>query len=60
MIVDYIPEALIDLNGIWDWNAQEYGNAHADAYIEFLRRETDPSDSPQRSMHRLRGETPLG
>jgi plasmid stabilization system protein ParE len=45
MIVDYTPEALIDLNVIWDWNAQKYGNVHADAYIEFLRRETDRLDT---------------
>jgi plasmid stabilization system protein ParE len=41
MIVEYTPEALSDLDVIWDWNAQKYGNVRADAYIEFLRRETD-------------------
>jgi plasmid stabilization system protein ParE len=45
MTVDYTPEALIDLNAIWDGNAQKYGSVHADAYIEFLRRETDRLDT---------------
>jgi plasmid stabilization system protein ParE len=45
MIVDYTPEALVDLDVIWDWNAQTYGNVHADAYIEFLRKETDRLDT---------------
>jgi plasmid stabilization system protein ParE len=41
MIVDYTPEALADLDVMWDWNARKYGNIHADGYSEFLRRETD-------------------
>ena len=45
MTVDYTPEALIDLNLIWDWNARKYGNVHGDAYIDFLRRETDRLDT---------------
>lgn len=45
MIVDYTPEALVDLDVIWDWNARTYGKVHADGYIEFLRRETDHLDT---------------
>ena len=30
------PEALDDLHAIWQWNAQRYGGAHADEYLEFL------------------------
>jgi plasmid stabilization system protein ParE len=45
MIVDYTPEALVDLDVIWDWNARKHGNVHADAYVEFLRSETDRLDS---------------
>jgi plasmid stabilization system protein ParE len=41
MIVDYTPEALANLDEIWDWNAERYGNVHADTYLEFLRNRTD-------------------
>jgi plasmid stabilization system protein ParE len=41
MIVDYTPEALANLDEIWDWNAEQYGRVHADSYIEFLRKRTD-------------------
>jgi plasmid stabilization system protein ParE len=41
MIVDYTPEALANLDEIWDWNAGQYGRVHADSYIEFLRKRTD-------------------
>jgi plasmid stabilization system protein ParE len=41
MIVDYTPEALANLEEIWDWNAERYGRVHADTYIEFLRNRTD-------------------
>jgi plasmid stabilization system protein ParE len=41
MIVDYTPEALANLDEIWDWNAGQYGRGHADSYIEFLRKRTD-------------------
>jgi plasmid stabilization system protein ParE len=41
MIVDYTPEALANLDEIWDWNAKRYGRVHADSYIEFLRKRTD-------------------
>jgi hypothetical protein len=47
--LDYTPEALSDLNVIWDWNAERYGNAHADRYIEF----------PQRQTNRLRSNSEL-
>jgi plasmid stabilization system protein ParE len=41
LTIDYTPEALSDLDAIWDWNAGKYSNAHADRYIEFLQRQTD-------------------
>ena len=41
MIVDYTPEALSNLDEIWNWNAEQYGRVHADSYIEFLRKRTD-------------------
>ena len=41
LILEYTPEALSDLDGIWDWNAATYGIAHADRYIEFLQKQTD-------------------
>ena len=28
-----------DLDHIWDYNAEEYGADHAEAYVSFLRRE---------------------
>jgi plasmid stabilization system protein ParE len=41
MTVDYTPEALANLDEIWDWNAEHYGWFHADSYVEFLRIRTD-------------------
>ena len=56
MMVDYTPEALVDLAVIWDWNARTYGKAHADGFIEFLRRETDRLETGIRSWpHRAHG-----
>jgi len=59
MTLDYTPEALIDLNVIWDWNAQQYGNVHADAYIEFLRRQTDRLDTEYGRGRIVRTASPL-
>ena len=50
LTLDYTPEALSDLNTIWDWNAAKYGNAHADRYIEFLQRQTDRLRSTDRGL----------
>jgi plasmid stabilization system protein ParE len=36
---------LADLGGIWDWNARKYGDGHANAYVEFLRNETEQLDN---------------
>ena len=41
LIVDYTPEALANLDEIWDWNAEQHGRVHADSYVEFLRKRTD-------------------
>ena len=41
MIVDYTPEALANLDEIWDRNAEQYSRVHADSYVEFLRKRTD-------------------
>jgi plasmid stabilization system protein ParE len=41
VIVDYTPEALANLDEIWDWNAGRYGRVHADSYLQFLRKRTD-------------------
>ena len=41
MIVDYTPQALANLDEIWDWNAEQYGRVHANSYVEFLQRRTD-------------------
>ena len=41
MIVDYTPEALANLDEIWDRNAEQHGRVHADSYVEFLRKRTD-------------------
>lgn len=35
------PAADRDLDGIWDYNAERYNADHADAYGEFLERETE-------------------
>jgi plasmid stabilization system protein ParE len=41
LTLDYTPDALSDLNEIWDWNASQYSNLHVDRYIEFLQKQTD-------------------
>jgi plasmid stabilization system protein ParE len=41
LTLEYTPEALSDLNAIWDWNVGKYSTAHADRYIEFLLRQTE-------------------
>jgi plasmid stabilization system protein ParE len=41
LILDYSPQALSDLDVIWDWNANHYGDAHASQYLEFLHRQTE-------------------
>jgi plasmid stabilization system protein ParE len=41
LTIDYTPEALADLDAIWDWNAANDGNDHADRYIEFLQGQTE-------------------
>lgn len=40
LTLDYTPEALQDLDEIWEWNAGQRGKAHADRYISFLKSET--------------------
>ncbi|MGD0540438.1 MAG: type II toxin-antitoxin system RelE/ParE family toxin [Tepidisphaeraceae bacterium] len=37
----FAPQALANLDEIWDWNAEQYGRAHANSYAEFLQRRTD-------------------
>jgi plasmid stabilization system protein ParE len=41
MIVDHAPEALTNLDEIWDWNAERSGRVNTDLYVEFLRKRTD-------------------
>jgi plasmid stabilization system protein ParE len=41
LIVEYTRQALVDLDTIWDWNAETYGADHADAYVAFLRLSSD-------------------
>jgi plasmid stabilization system protein ParE len=40
LTVSLSPAALDSLNLIWGWNAETYGDRHADRYIAFLRAET--------------------
>jgi plasmid stabilization system protein ParE len=35
--VVYSARAIRQLNEIWNWNFERYGEAHADGYIEFLQ-----------------------
>ena len=50
MKVIYADEALESLAEIWDWNARNYGAAHAERYLEFLRQHTESlGASPRRS-----------
>ena len=39
--VVYSPEALADLDGIWEWNAHAYGIPRANGYVQFLRDATE-------------------
>jgi plasmid stabilization system protein ParE len=39
--LDYTPEALADLDAIWDWNAGQYGQSQADRYLEFPQSQTN-------------------
>jgi len=39
--VVYSARARRQLNEIWDWNFAQYGEAHADGYIEFLQTGVD-------------------
>ena len=41
LTVELSTAALHDLDEIWDWNADHYSLEHADAYIAFLRTQTD-------------------
>lgn len=36
MTVVFSPAALVSLDRIWDWNAEQYGADHADRYVAFL------------------------
>jgi plasmid stabilization system protein ParE len=38
--VSLSPATLKSLGEIWDWNARQYGAAHADGYSAFLLEET--------------------
>jgi plasmid stabilization system protein ParE len=40
--------AAIDLHGIWGWNAQTYGVAHADGYLDFLKKHAARLESTHR------------
>ncbi|MBS0209742.1 MAG: type II toxin-antitoxin system RelE/ParE family toxin [Planctomycetes bacterium] len=35
------PTALNELHGIWRWNVERYGLAHADVYVALLERAID-------------------
>ena len=35
------PEAQLDLNEIWNWNARDRGICHADSYVRFLETQID-------------------
>ena len=39
--VQLTDQATSSLEAIWDWNARQYGISHADAYVLFLRTETE-------------------
>lgn len=39
--LSYSDAALKSLDQIWDWNAANYGPAHADQYVGFLRSAVD-------------------
>lgn len=41
LTLEYTPGALADLEIIWDWNAYNYGNDHADRYLAFLQGQTE-------------------
>lgn len=37
----YTPESLEDLAEIWQWNAEQKGEPHANRYVTFLRAQTE-------------------
>ena len=41
MIVKLHPTAVVELAGIWEWNADRYGRQRADGYAAFLRHAID-------------------
>jgi len=41
MTVILAPVATDELQGIWDWNAEQYGVAHADEYLGLLWQAID-------------------
>ncbi|HEX4052955.1 MAG TPA: type II toxin-antitoxin system RelE/ParE family toxin [Tepidisphaeraceae bacterium] len=59
MIVDYTPEALANLDEIWDWNAERYGRIRADSYVEFLQRRTDRLSTEYARGRRIPANTKL-
>jgi plasmid stabilization system protein ParE len=44
--VSLAAEAQADLRAIWNWNAERYGEKHADAYLRFLYGAMDSLVSP--------------
>jgi plasmid stabilization system protein ParE len=44
--VVYETAAQIRLFEIWEWNAQRYGAAHADAYLRFVKKRIDALADP--------------
>lgn len=41
LVVQITPRASRMLQDIWQWNAGEYGESHADAYVHSLRTEAE-------------------
>jgi plasmid stabilization system protein ParE len=38
LTIEYTVESIADLDKVWDWNAEQYDEAHASRYIEFLKK----------------------